>query len=121
MSEKNICSIEECDNKHYSRGYCRKHYERLRRHGNPYWTEKKREVFEKCQSKDCDRAHFAKGFCVKHYTRLRKNGHHKRIFKQQPDRYKGVKCKIYNCQNVNLVYGYCSKHYQRFLKFGFPE
>lgn len=29
------CSIEECDNKHFGKGYCSKHYTRLRRNGDP--------------------------------------------------------------------------------------
>jgi len=30
-----ICKIEYCENKHYAKGYCKKHYMRLRRHGDP--------------------------------------------------------------------------------------
>lgn len=32
---KRMCSLEGCERKHYSRSYCRTHYERLIRHGNP--------------------------------------------------------------------------------------
>lgn len=27
------CSVEGCNNKHYGKGYCRKHYDQIRRHG----------------------------------------------------------------------------------------
>jgi hypothetical protein len=30
-----ICSVPDCGNKHRSSGYCRKHYARLRLHGDP--------------------------------------------------------------------------------------
>ena len=35
------CVVEGCDNKHYGRGYCNKHYRRIQRHGDPTVTRKK--------------------------------------------------------------------------------
>ncbi len=35
MAHISICSITGCDNKHYARGWCTKHYQRFRAHGNP--------------------------------------------------------------------------------------
>lgn len=32
---KKSCSIDGCDEKHYGQGYCRKHWMRNRRHGDP--------------------------------------------------------------------------------------
>lgn len=29
------CTVEGCDSKHYGRGYCSRHYDRARRHGDP--------------------------------------------------------------------------------------
>jgi hypothetical protein len=29
------CEIDGCEGKHYGNGYCRKHYDRVRRHGSP--------------------------------------------------------------------------------------
>ena len=29
------CSIDGCDNKLYSKGLCRKHYDKMRNHGDP--------------------------------------------------------------------------------------
>jgi len=31
--KKTSCSIETCNFRHYARGYCKKHYEQARRHG----------------------------------------------------------------------------------------
>lgn len=36
------CSIDGCENKHQAKGYCDKHYSKLRRYGNPLHTEKER-------------------------------------------------------------------------------
>lgn len=33
-----LCSLEDCDRVHCARGWCRKHYERWKRHGDPLIT-----------------------------------------------------------------------------------
>ena len=35
-----ICSIPDCDKKHYAKGYCRKHYEKFRKYGDPLHLER---------------------------------------------------------------------------------
>ena len=35
------CTIEGCENKHYSKGYCQKHYARFLRHGDPLYNKDK--------------------------------------------------------------------------------
>lgn len=30
------CSVSECNNIFYGLNYCKKHYDRFKRHGNPY-------------------------------------------------------------------------------------
>jgi hypothetical protein len=37
-----VCKIEGCKNRHEARGYCKKHYIRFRRYGNPLYTKLKR-------------------------------------------------------------------------------
>lgn len=44
-----ICSIAECSNRTASRGWCHKHYERWRVHGDPHFTK---------QIRNDDRARF---------------------------------------------------------------
>ncbi len=34
-----LCSIEKCENKYWARGWCRNHYERWRRNGDPNITQ----------------------------------------------------------------------------------
>lgn len=36
-----ICSIKDCNNKLYSRGYCRKHYDKWRNYGDPLHVTRK--------------------------------------------------------------------------------
>lgn len=35
MANSRLCSIDNCDNDHYAKDFCRKHYERLKAHGDP--------------------------------------------------------------------------------------
>jgi hypothetical protein len=35
LKDTEICSIEGCDSSFYGHGYCHKHYQRLKRHGDP--------------------------------------------------------------------------------------
>jgi hypothetical protein len=35
MAEPKICSIPDCGKKHFGRGFCQAHYQRLRKHGDP--------------------------------------------------------------------------------------
>jgi len=41
-----ICSIDDCDNTHKAKGYCEKHYMRVRIHGDPNSRKSLRERFE---------------------------------------------------------------------------
>ena len=32
------CTVEDCTNKHFGKGYCEKHYTRVKKYGNPNFT-----------------------------------------------------------------------------------
>ena len=70
---KKLCSIDGCDNKHSSKGYCNKHYLRLKQHGDPNYR-KTPERAEICSVVGCNSKHFAKSYCSKHYARYRRYG-----------------------------------------------
>jgi len=38
-----ICKLEGCENKHFCKGYCSKHYSRLQRYGDPVYTKNDRD------------------------------------------------------------------------------
>ena len=38
---KNYCTVNKCNNKHAARGFCKKHYARWAKHGNPLTLQKK--------------------------------------------------------------------------------
>lgn len=69
MSDQEICTIETCQKPAKCRGWCRSHYERWQRHGDPEFTYP-----TTCTVDGCDRPHCAKGWCSLHYYRVQRNG-----------------------------------------------
>ena len=72
-----ICAAPDCSrDRHYRQPYCKAHYARWRRHGDP--TAGKRphgSTSEPCEIPECNRAaNGGRGYCGAHYQRLRKHG-----------------------------------------------
>ena len=59
------CSVDGCDGKHKGYGYCDKHYQRFKRHGDVSVYFKKKQ----CSVDGCVDVYYGKGFCSKHYQR----------------------------------------------------
>lgn len=64
------CQLDDCDIKHYTKGFCRQHGRSMEKYGDPYRGIKK-ESPTTCLLKGCDRKHQSKGFCDMHYRRFR--------------------------------------------------
>lgn len=67
------CLIEDCDSKVIGRGYCRKHYHKLMKYGNPNAGRLNQKRLGECYMEGCSIEIHAKGLCEKHYTRLRRH------------------------------------------------
>ena len=69
----NACSIIDCAATYYSKGFCKRHYDKNRRRGDPLFEE----VFAKdslCTVTGCSALQKSKGLCGNHYMQLlRKN------------------------------------------------
>ena len=68
ITEMKVCSIEECESKKYIHGYCIKHYQRWKAHGDPLYEKPLQQVA--CTCLNC-----GKDFIVS--TSQHKNGHGK--------------------------------------------
>ena len=65
-----LCSVEGCDRKLYSRGFCKKHYNRLKRN-----EQIEPKVFAKvCTVEGREKKVKARGFCDMHYWRVKRTG-----------------------------------------------
>jgi len=76
MSDR-TCSLGECDRRYYAKGYCRAHYFRWVKVGDPQPgipVKGRRETRGGCSVEDCGRQHYAKGWCQSHYNRWKKHG-----------------------------------------------
>lgn len=61
-----ICTVDECNSKHYAKGLCTKHYQRMINSGSTQDPLKPCE----CKIDGCKTKVKSKGFCIKHYTRF---------------------------------------------------
>jgi hypothetical protein len=67
------CLIKNCEGDHYAKRYCQHHYDKIKRHGSPYFQRQlKKDLL--CIAPECDRKRFAKDMCMKHYVKIRKTG-----------------------------------------------
>jgi len=72
MAKSRICSIDGCGKPHLAKGYCSKHYTRLRLHGDPEFCLI--EHGRVCSVPGCGNKHRAHGFCDNHANRYLKHG-----------------------------------------------
>ncbi|MGF2716025.1 hypothetical protein ACQUY5_27965 [Bacillus cereus] len=96
------CSLEECNEKHYGKGYCKKHY-----YTNVYLVNKKSE---KCNLEGCNEEQRAKGYCQRHYKYLLKGQEVTLPYKKAITR---KTCSIEDCNEKHYAKGLCRNHYNR--------
>lgn len=69
------CLMPDCDRRAAARGYCRRHYQRLWRHGDPRVMRINRYApGTLCAAPGCERPVRAKGLCPAHYYRQKRTG-----------------------------------------------
>jgi hypothetical protein len=70
-----VCNVDNCDRKHYARGWCQTHYQRWWASGD---VDENVAVGARrarhCQIPACDRKHEARGWCVMHWNRWKRHG-----------------------------------------------
>jgi hypothetical protein len=64
------CLVENCENKHKAKGFCQKHYDNNKNHGDPLAKKEK----QSCLVENCENKHSCKGFCKKHYQKNKNHG-----------------------------------------------
>lgn len=85
------CSVDGCDRPVNARGFCKRHYYRWSRYGDPLGTPpprdpKPRRPLIPCTVEDCERDQYAHGLCEAHYARQRRHGglHDQRSARRDP-------------------------------------
>lgn len=106
-----ICSIPDCDRRHYARGWCAKHYSKWRRSGTPEPTVWAKDG--QCSIDGCGGAPDARGLCSTHYNRWRRTG-----TTDTPRRINGADCSVAGCGRPAKTRTWCPAHYSRWRQYG---
>lgn len=108
-----VCSVEGCDKKIMSRGWCSAHYNRWRTFGDPLYGGPVRSWSgsdEVCLADGCETLvrndGGAKGMCKTHY----------RIYYLE----NSAPCQVPGCERPTQAKGWCGAHYGRWLSHGDP-
>ena len=73
LRTRSACSIEGCDRRYHSNGYCSTHYRRWKVHGDPRKGARPKPP-ETCTVEGCETLHARSGYCHKHLARLIRHG-----------------------------------------------
>jgi hypothetical protein len=80
-----LCSLPDCNNQHYGKGYCAKHWQKFSIYGDPLGgTYGKRPKDIMCEVEGCNSPVTAKMLCRKHYTRFITHGDPHYVCKRGP-------------------------------------
>jgi hypothetical protein len=101
----------------HSRGWCKLHWTRWWRHGDPQSTLQAPDYKgTPCQVQDCGRTATRRGLCNMHYSRWLKHGDPLTLMNTRlPD-----KCLVEGCDSQPRGKGYCHNHYYRLRFYGDP-
>lgn len=112
--ETRRCSVGECRHKHYAKGYCKKHYTQIARHGS-LTPERERGVDRPCEAPGCQRFDVGRtpegAYCKKHARQIRTHG--KLTPEAEHDYRRHSACTMPGCTNEHRAKGLCTKHYNQ--------
>lgn len=107
MSDR-TCSIEGCERRHYSHDWCKLHYERWKRTGDP-------ESGPICSIQGCNNPQTARGWCRMHYQRWWKQGDPGDAERLSQS---GRGCSVDGCSRPHEGRGFCRMHRTRLRRSG---
>lgn len=114
-----VCAVDSCVEPYSCKGYCVKHYNAFRRHGDPLAGKPPRDPDAKCSIDGCDRAISSRGYCKKHYSRWQR--HDGDVSDPPPVKRRALLCSVPGCDRAYASKGLCGLHYQRIQRTGSLE
>lgn len=111
-----MCSVEECDRQAKALGFCPKHYERFKTHGDTTDRPRPNPARESCSIEECSVPAKSFGYCNKHYQRFKKHGDPNVLLKKPRPKI----CSVEGCERRHNGRGFCDTHRRRFLQYGTP-
>lgn len=115
------CSLGDCDRPHYAKGYCRPHYFRWSRFGDPLAgtpIRRRKETRGTCSVKDCHRPHYCQGWCQSHYNRWKKHGDVRSDIPVESRNSRNGTCRVRGCDRPIRRRLLCNAHGRRERLFG---
>ncbi len=103
------CKVETCQIRHYAKGYCKKHYTQVLRHGK-LTPERERGIVRVCKVEGCGRTDTIAWYCRKHKRQLRVHG---RLTPEREHVMGREGCAVARCKEPHRAKGFCAKHYNR--------
>ena len=103
------CSATDCRARHYAKGYCKKPYTPVSRHGR-LTPETERGVIRVCAAEGCDRTDTVGLYCRRHARQVRAHG---RLTPEREHRMGSVGCAVEGCRGGHRAKGLCVKHYNQ--------
>lgn len=118
---KPTCKVPICDRQSATRGWCKPHYERWRKHGDPGSDaiRKKNSRREPCGVDGCETLSSGSGYCPRHYQAFKKYGDP--LGKSNRVLMRDTPCEVPECGRPALAKNLCSMHYQRMRTHGSPN
>lgn len=98
------CTVDGCDDQVSGRGFCNKHWQRWKAHGDPLIVKRRAKQAEVCEKSDCDKPGHMRGLCLPHYRELQ-------LSERGP-------CIIEGCDTPWSANKMCSKHWHRWMRTG---
>jgi hypothetical protein len=111
------CKVEGCEGVLNARGFCRAHYNRWKKYGDPLY-KRVAAKYTTCSIEGCVDLIKARGFCQLHYWRWKRTGDPLAKLTDGKFESKHGACKAAGCNAPRLHEGYCRAHYYRFWKYG---
>lgn len=115
------CSVEGCERKHYGKGLCTMHYDRVRsgRGIGPAYQlqEHNSRTSDTCSIEGCTKPFYGRGYCRTHYYRWKRNGDPSIVLL---NKHHDGRCSVEGCTRTYSANGYCNLHNTRFKKHGDP-
>ena len=113
---KRTCSVDGCNRKHKSKGFCEPHYQRWTNTGDPQADlpiGTRRAPRRECVISGCDRPVLSRDWCSAHYQRWKTYGDPLGGGTFRKPRRKRAICSVPECDRETRTDGFCNRHYQR--------